>query len=99
MLSLRCALSQYLLHLSSDPQAPVLFRCTASTAIINGGSGDGGGGAALDVAAAGLMPTLFLVKDALVQVRACRVGVIICVCVLCVVWRWGVRTDGWVWGM
>ncbi|KAL4457392.1 hypothetical protein ABPG75_012257 [Micractinium tetrahymenae] len=57
VLSLRCALSQYLLQLSADPRSPVLFRCTPSA------SGRGGG---LD-AAAGLVPTLFLVKDAMLQ--------------------------------
>ena len=68
MLSLRCALSHYLLQLSADPRSPVLFRCTSSS---NGGGGSGaanGHGGSLDVA--GLMPTLFLVKDALLQASA-----------------------------
>jgi len=56
VLSLRCALSHYLLQLSGDPREPVLFRCTSTTAA---GGLDG---------AAGLRPTLFLVKDALLQV-------------------------------
>lgn len=56
MLSLRCAISHYLLQLASDPREPVLFRCTTSAA---------GGG----MGVAGLMPTLFLIKDGLLQVR------------------------------
>lgn len=60
VLALRCALSHYLLQLSADPRSPVLFRCTPSA---------GGRGGALD-AAAGLVPTLFLVKDAMLQVWA-----------------------------
>lgn len=67
VLSLRCALSQLLLQLSADPRAPVLFRCTAAA----GGGADLGGG----LGPAGLMPTLFLVKDALLQVGGgCGVG-------------------------
>ena len=61
MLSLRCALSQLLLQLTADPRAPVLFRCTAAA---GGGGGELGGG----LGPAGLMPTLFLLKDALLQV-------------------------------
>ena len=57
MLSLRCALAHFLLQLAADPRAPVLFRCTTPAA-----------GSGLDVA--GLMPTLFLLKDALMQVGA-----------------------------
>jgi len=55
VLSLRCALAHFLLQLAADPRAPVLFRCTTPAA-----------GSGLDVA--GLMPTLFLLKDALMQV-------------------------------
>lgn len=62
VLSLRCALSHFLLQLASDPRSPVLFRCTSSA-----------GSSGLGVDVAGLMPTLFLLKDALLQVGA-RVG-------------------------
>lgn len=55
VLSLRCALSHFLLQLASDLRTPVLFRCTTPAA-----------GSGMDVA--GLMPTLFLLKDALMQV-------------------------------
>lgn len=60
MLALRCALSQYLLQLCGDPRSPVLFRCAPFA--------DGRGGSL--AAAAGLVPTLFLIKDAMLQVGA-----------------------------
>ncbi|KAL4441042.1 hypothetical protein ABPG77_010473 [Micractinium sp. CCAP 211/92] len=56
VLAMRCALSHYLLQLSADPRSPVLFRCTPSA----------GGRGGLE-AVAGLVPTLFLVKDAMLQ--------------------------------
>ena len=67
VLSLRGALSHYLLQLSADPRSPVLFRCTSSSSGSSSGAANGHGGS-LEVA--GLMPTLFLVKDALLQASA-----------------------------
>lgn len=61
MLALRCALAHYLLELTSGDRqpgsGPSLLRCTA---------GPGG------LEAPGLVPTLFLLKDALLEVGAAR---------------------------
>ncbi len=65
VLAMRCALSHYLLQLSADPRSPVLFRCTPSA----------GGRGGLE-AVAGLVPTLFLVKDAMLQVWPCWAGLV-----------------------
>jgi hypothetical protein len=59
VLSLRCALSHYLLQLATDPRQPVVFRVSTPSL----------GGAGVGMEVAGLMPTLFLIKDAMLQVR------------------------------
>ncbi|KAL4853554.1 Nuclear pore complex protein NUP205 [Chlorella vulgaris] len=57
VLSLRCALSHYLLQLATDPRQPVVFRVSPPSL----------GGAGVGMEVAGLMPTLFLIKDAMLQ--------------------------------